>query len=565
MSKIDTYNGQPILKNIIIDIASMDNIEAKTIKTETLKIDTDNTREQIITNKIILSNNEINKIETIEEAESDNEILPSKAYVDDKLSEKANISDIPDLSECVKNNIDQTLTNKIIMNNSNNEITANKIIINSNEINTIDKVNNDTTTDNKTLYTKKKIDTDFYNKTSSDNRYFLINNNNTYGYNLKITGNISLASADNSTVYQNINHIKLGTSDNAIITSKGYVDDGLSDKITKDVNNLTNYTKTSDLIGKLYSGSTNGEIFNDYSNNQATGNYGHAEGYGTRANSTCAHAEGYICYATGAFGSHAEGENTKASGASSHAGGSGTVADQANQTAIGQNNTKNNSGCLFVVGNGTSYYDTDRSDAFCVYDNGNCKIQNNIYFNNFYSFCIADKATIYIGNDVSLNLIKPVEDVYAYVYGYGYNEKIFISSHLFKYHQGSTNNWPAVLGVKIQGKFYRASNWFTSSMTVSSIQSMNNAENYPVLPGRIWNFCINNISSNILNLKYFDYLLLAMTTNKINKIAGVSVSPEYPIYYVRSTGGVWTPTDTYLYMYLENVMFEYDSNYSAPW
>ena len=126
MSQIDTYNGQQIIKNIVIDVASMENLEAKNITAETLKIDTDNTREQIKTNKIILSNNEINNIEIIEEENNDNEIINSKAYVDNQLSTKANTSDIPDISNCVKNNENQTLTNKFIMSNTSNELTANK-------------------------------------------------------------------------------------------------------------------------------------------------------------------------------------------------------------------------------------------------------------------------------------------------------------------------------------------------------------------------------------------------------------------------------------------------------
>ena len=85
--------------------------------------------------------------------------------------------------------------------------------------------------------------------------------------------------------------------------------------------------------------SAHGEIFNDYTHNEATGGFSHAEGNSTTASganshaegsdttasSTCAHAEGFGTTASKYY-SHAEGSNTTASGTSSHAEGSGTTA-----------------------------------------------------------------------------------------------------------------------------------------------------------------------------------------------------------------------------------------------
>ena len=82
-----------------------------------------------------------------------------------------------------------------------------------------------------------------------------------------------------------------------------------------------------------------GEIFNDYTHNEATGGFSHAEGNSTTASganshtegsdttasSNCAHAEGFSTTASKYY-SHAEGSNTTASGTSSHAEGSGTTA-----------------------------------------------------------------------------------------------------------------------------------------------------------------------------------------------------------------------------------------------
>lgn len=78
-----------------------------------------------------------------------------------------------------------------------------------------------------------------------------------------------------------------------------------------------------------------GEIFNDYDNNFAIGDYTHAEGGGTFAGSYCAHAEGGRTIASGIY-SHAEGDGSKALGSSSHAEGCGTYASGEYAHAEGQ-------------------------------------------------------------------------------------------------------------------------------------------------------------------------------------------------------------------------------------
>lgn len=60
-----------------------------------------------------------------------------------------------------------------------------------------------------------------------------------------------------------------------------------------------------------------GEIFNDYINNQAQGDYSHAEGTGTKASGNYSHAEGENSKAYG-IGSHTEGYHTSALGDYSH-------------------------------------------------------------------------------------------------------------------------------------------------------------------------------------------------------------------------------------------------------
>ena len=92
----------------------------------------------------------------------------------------------------------------------------------------------------------------------------------------------------------------------------------------------TKYYVDSNNIGKSYPNSTNGEIFNDYTNNIASGNY-------------------------------------------SHSGGNYTTANSQSLTAIGQYNTNdgtnyNTVNRLLVVGNGSDV--NNRSDAFVVKNNG---------------------------------------------------------------------------------------------------------------------------------------------------------------------------------------------------
>jgi hypothetical protein len=97
----------------------------------------------------------------------------------------------------------------------------------------------------------------------------------------------------------------------------------------------------------------------------ADGSVSHAEGAYTLTTNDAAHAEGYLTTGSG-IGSHAEGYLTVASGNYSHAGGIGTIASGSGQTVFGSYNKRENNFSLFVVGNGTSDVDVDRSDIFRV-------------------------------------------------------------------------------------------------------------------------------------------------------------------------------------------------------
>lgn len=145
-----------------------------------------------------------------------------------------------------------------------------------------------------------------------------------------------------------------------------------------------------------------GEIFNDYSANKATGNYSHAEGYGTTASGETSHAEGTNTTASGsrshaegtnttasAFYAHAEGWGTTASGISSHTEGSitrasasyshaegyYTLARSMYQHVQGKYNVEDaNDKYAFIIGNGTT--NENRSNAFAVDWEGKIYVNN---------------------------------------------------------------------------------------------------------------------------------------------------------------------------------------------
>jgi len=91
----------------------------------------------------------------------------------------------------------------------------------------------------------------------------------------------------------------------------------------------------------------------------------HSEGYGTFAQGRYSHAEGFGSR-TLAIGAHAEGRDTNALGIYSHAEGLQTIASGSHQHVGGKYNVRGNDFSLFVIGNGTSDADVDRSDVLRV-------------------------------------------------------------------------------------------------------------------------------------------------------------------------------------------------------
>ena len=86
--------------------------------------------------------------------------------------------------------------------------------------------------------------------------------------------------------------------------------------------NLITYRGSTGAAG---SGSSS-EIFNDYTNNLASGRYSHAEGAWTRAQGDYAHAEGFYTQARGT-NAHSQGKYCIAGGVEAHAGGNSSNAN----------------------------------------------------------------------------------------------------------------------------------------------------------------------------------------------------------------------------------------------
>ncbi len=123
------------------------------------------------------------------------------------------------------------------------------------------------------------------------------------------------------------------------------------------------------------------EIFNDLSNNVASGDYSRAENFKTTSSGYASNAQGISTIASG-YGSHsqgcgveakgayahAEGYYTLASGSKSHVEGEGTIANGESQHVSGTYNIADTSS-LIIIGNGSG--SNSRGNAYRLEKNGN--------------------------------------------------------------------------------------------------------------------------------------------------------------------------------------------------
>ena len=153
--------------------------------------------------------------------------------------------------------------------------------------------------------------------------------------------------------------------------AKAYADSIKPTKVSQ-LENDSGYLLSANAVGKKGTGE-GAEIFNDYTNNQATGQFSHAEGYGAKAEGDASHAEGMDTVATGQ-GAHAEGLGTTASSGRAHAEGYSTVASGVQAHAEGST-TKASAESSHAEGTGTTASSTDQH----VQGRWNIEDKNNKY------------------------------------------------------------------------------------------------------------------------------------------------------------------------------------------
>jgi hypothetical protein len=142
----------------------------------------------------------------------------------------------------------------------------------------------------------------------------------------------------------NIAHVRILTTFSDASTRE-YIISG--ENLPTVLGKISKFMKTS--AGEI-TGNNFAEVFNDYANNSAFGDYSHAEGSNTIA---------FANY------SHSEGNSTSANGIASHTEGTGTVAGSDNQHVQGKYNVSdNNDKFAFIIGNGTNA--NNRSNALAV-------------------------------------------------------------------------------------------------------------------------------------------------------------------------------------------------------
>lgn len=148
-----------------------------------------------------------------------------------------------------------------------------------------------------------------------------------------------------------------------------------------------------------------GEIFNDFENNKAIGNYSHAEGFETKTikeyshaegfktttEGIAAHAEGFETFANGKA-SHSEGISTISLGDASHVEGVGTKTTNEAEHASGKYNDSTEGQTLFSVGIGDS--DKSRLNALEITNAGNIYVCEDDYGNNPCQYPGSNKQTI---------------------------------------------------------------------------------------------------------------------------------------------------------------------------
>ena len=177
--------------------------------------------------------------------------------------------------------------------------------------------------------------------------------------------NLSQEQYDRELEAGNIDENALYLTPDEEIDLSGYATIGHTHNYAGEKTEGYNYT----IEGDSLTSGVGSEIFNSYNyalgGNRATGDYSHAEGYGTKADGDKSHAEGYNTTASGLC-SHAEGYVTTASNYQ-HASGKYNMEKSSPTSYDTQDTTQ--SDAIFIVGCGTS---SATKNAFRISSGGKC-------------------------------------------------------------------------------------------------------------------------------------------------------------------------------------------------
>ena len=193
--------------------------------------------------------------------------------------------------------------------------------------------------------------------------------------------------------------------------------------------------------GRIVEGTTSAEVFNDYANNTATGDYSHAEGQNSDATGDSSHAEGSNTTASG-NSSHAEGGNTTASGNSSHAEGSYTTAEGDYSHAEGRSTTASGThshaqGYETTASGDYSHAEGQKSTAsgYCAHAGGYNSLASGDYSHAEGSGTKASSANQHVQGKYN---VEDAASTYAHIVGNGTNDSNRSNAHTVDW-QG--NGW----------------------------------------------------------------------------------------------------------------------------
>lgn len=260
MTEISTFNGCPVVRKIKVDIGQVEKLECANIDTTTLKIDTKNTTDELITSKLKLNSKELINVETGEN-QNDSKIIASKAYIDDNIPDLSNYYTKEELINDNDDGIIDIITNEIdvIDNDLNNNSTGIKkqITTINNSISTINNDINNTSTGIKKQITdiNDEIDDieDDINNTSTGIKKQITDLTNNKQDNLTFSSPLS-KNQNQVSINYNSNDFELSSNSLKLKNKKTFSSNDFTDTNNNISINSSTYYKKTDLINSNQTG-----------------------------------------------------------------------------------------------------------------------------------------------------------------------------------------------------------------------------------------------------------------------------------------------------------------------